>query len=382
MTSVKPVVKWLLFFCLIPVGAAIWLALGKQPLPLPSGSLSERFLQTGPHAVSNFDITLIDNTRKTSANGDYPGDNFRTLPTTVWHPKALDNGPYPLIIHSHGFSSLRAGGRYLAEHLASLGYFVVAADFPLTNFFAPGGPQVKDVIHQPGDVTFLINTLLEWNTDPQHVFFGKIEPQHIGVMGISLGGMTSTMVAYDPNRRDRRIAAAVSLAGPSNMFSSQYFRTTSIPFMMLATEQDALVNYEENAKPVLDKISNATLVTLSKASHTGFADSARYLRWMSNPDALGCFIVMRNLNKKEKPWIELLGTAEDGIEHNISLRICEQDPLPAAMNPIHQQQLAILAVSSFFQSHFAKQDADKQRYRQYLMETMSRELPGISINNN
>jgi hypothetical protein len=241
---------------------------------------------------------------------------------------------------------------------------------------------VKDVIHQPGDVSFLINTLLEWNTDPQHVFFGKIEPQHIGVMGISLGGMTSTMVAYDPNRRDRRIAAAVSLAGPSNMFSSQYFRTTSIPFMMLATEQDALVNYEENAKPVLDKISNATLVTLSKASHTGFADSARYLRWMSNPDALGCFIVMRNLNKKEKPWIELLGTAEDGIEHNISLRICEQDPLPAAMNPLHQQQLAILAVSSFFQSHFAKQDADKQRYRQYLMETMSRELPGISINNN
>ena len=382
MTSVKSISKWLLFFCLILIGTFAWLAFGKQPMPLASGSLSENLLQTGPHAVTSFDIKLIDNTRHTSANGDYPGDNFRALPATVWHPKDLNNGPFPLIIHSHGFSSMRAGGRYLAEHLASLGYVVVAADFPLTNFFAPGGPQVKDVIHQPGDVTFLIDTLLEWNADPQHAFFSKIEPQHIGAMGISLGGMTTTMVAYDPNRRDQRIAAAVSLAGPTNMFSSQYFRTTSIPFMMLATKQDALVNYEENAKPVLDKVTNATLVTLSKASHTGFADSARYLRWMNNPDALGCFVVMRNLDKEEKPWVALLGTEEDGIEQNISLRICEQDPLPAAMNPIHQQQLTILAVSSFFQSHFAKQDADKQRYRAYLMETMSEELPEIRINSN
>ena len=51
-----------------------------------------------------------------------------------------------------------SGGAYLAEQLASLGYVVVAVDYPLTNGLAPGGPDVKDVVNQLADVSFLIDT--------------------------------------------------------------------------------------------------------------------------------------------------------------------------------------------------------------------------------
>lgn len=371
--------KWLISIFTIFVISFFWLSMGKQGKPLPTGSVSEQMLKPGSLEITSFEIELTDKSRNTDANEDHPGDPHRILPSTIWHPTTSTKGPYPLIIHSHGYSSKRNGGSYIAKHLASHGYIVVAADFPLTNFNAPGGPQVKDVINQPADISFIIDSLLELSEDKQHPLFKSVDPTRIGVMGISLGGMTTTMVTYDPNRRDPRIDAAVSIAGPSSMFSKRFFNTTNISFMMLATEQDALVNYDENASPILDKISNATLVTIKGASHTGFADSARSLRWMNNPDAIGCFIVMRNLDTEEKPWFHLLGSAQDGIRDDIKPRLCEQDPLPAAMNPLHQHMLTLVAISSFFQGQFADSAQERDSNRRYLQETMAAELDDISV---
>ena len=371
--------KWLLSIGFILTASFLWLSTGKQAEPLPKGSASEQMLKHGNLEVASFDIELSDNTRSTDVNGDYEGSPQRILSTTVWHPAKMDSGPYPLIIHSHGFSSMREGGRYIAEHLASLGYIVAAADFPLTHFYAPGGPQAKDVINQPGDVSFIIDSLLNLSGDKKHPLFSTVDPTRIGVMGISLGGMTTTMVTYDPHRRDPRINAAVSIAGPSSMFGKRYFSTTNIPFMMLATEQDALVNYEDNAAPILDKISNATLVTLKAASHTGFADSGRSLRWMDNPDAIGCYVVMKNLDTEEEPWFHLLGTATDGIRDDIKPRICEQDPLPTAMNPLRQHMLTIVSISSFFQSQFADNSKEREKNWHYLQAVMAEELDDIKV---
>ena len=64
---------------------------------------------------------------------------------------------------------------------------------------------------------------------------------------------------------------------------------------MLATDTDALVTYKNNALPVIDNIPGAQLVTILQASHTGFAGTAGALRWMSNPDALGCYMVLKNI---------------------------------------------------------------------------------------
>ena len=53
-----------------------------------------------------------------------------------------------------------------ARWLSSHGYIVVAANFPLTYRYAPGGPTVTDLANQPADVSFLIDAVLELEDPP------------------------------------------------------------------------------------------------------------------------------------------------------------------------------------------------------------------------
>tara|TARA_B110000503_G_scaffold13903_2_gene19009 strand:+ start:9366 stop:10043 length:678 start_codon:yes stop_codon:yes gene_type:complete len=185
------------------------LTLGKQPQPFPSGSSSEAVLLPGSPEVQRHEETFIDDSWSTSANGDYPGAATRTLERLVWHPATNAAGPHLLIVYSHGFSSTREGGAYLAEQLASLGYVAVSINYPPINMSAPGGPNVCDVMNQPADVSFLIDTLLVQFASPGQALEGMIDKARIGVTGISLGGMTTTLVACHPELRDKRIAAAL-----------------------------------------------------------------------------------------------------------------------------------------------------------------------------
>lgn len=357
------------------------LSTGKQPEPFPENSQSALLLKPGPLTVASFDETFIDSSRPTNANNDYPGSSQRELVGTVWYPDSTQSSPYPLVVYSHGFSSNRSGGAYLAEQLASIGYVVVAVDYPLTNGLAPGGPDVKDVVNQPADVSFLIDTLLSLSSDPKHALAGKVDPERIGVTGISLGGMTSTLAAFHPTSGDPRIKAALSIAGPTEQFTEAFYRHRQVPFLMLATDTDALVTYKSNALPVLDNIPGAQLVTIFQASHTGFAGPAGALRWMNNPDALGCYMVLKNIGDDmaaEEPWYDLLGTEEQGINFHAKNELCMVDPLPEVMNPLRQQMITSIVVSSFFQSQFSQQANVRVAAQTFLSQTLAGELAEVA----
>lgn len=364
---------------LLLAAVALVLGLGKQAQPLPEGSLSSARLAPGPLAVSSHDDVFVDKSRVSQAHGDYSGAASRTLNATIWHPTDRSAAPYPLIVYSHGFSSMRTGGAYLAEHLASFGYVVVAADFPLTNMNAPDRPFVRDVVNQPGDVSFLIDSLLSQSNEEGHTLQGMVDPERVGVTGISLGGMTSTLVAFHPLLADERVKASLSIAGPTAQFTEQMFRFRQVPFLMLAGDIDALVPYASNAAPVLDKVPNSQLVTITGGSHTGFAGPAANLRWMDNPDALGCYIVNRNIEDDvEEPWYELLGTPEQGIDYSAVNELCLVDPLPVAMNPLRQHMLSAVVVRAFFDSIFASDPARRSAAQSYLAEGLAAELEDVS----
>jgi len=127
---------------------------------------------------------------------------------------------------------------------------------------APGGANVFDVVNQPGDVSFLIDTLLAWSGDPENDFHQRIDAARIGIAGTSLGGMTTELTAYHPRLRDPRVKAAVSIAGPLQLFGRAFFAESTLPFMMVAGDIDAMVPYEQNARPVLERVNNAWLVSL------------------------------------------------------------------------------------------------------------------------
>ncbi len=345
----------------------IILANGRQPQPLPANSVSEQRLRNGPLVVASHEDVFIDSTRPSMAHGSFEGAESRTLEAYVFHPADNVDGPYPLIIYSHGFSSNRDEGVYLAEHMASHGYVVVAANYPLTNMNAPDRPFVMDVINQPGDVSFLIDSVLAQSADETHMLAGMIDPERIGVAGISLGGMTSTMAAFHPVTGDPRIRASLSIAGPTAQFTAAFFESPDVPFLMLAGDIDALVPYESNAHPVLEKVPGSQLVTIAGGSHTGFAGPAGALRWMDNADAIGCYMVAGNIDDDmDDPWFDKLGTPEQGINYEAENELCLMDPLPTAMNPLRQHMITLLTMRAFFESVLADTPDKRAAATQYL----------------
>lgn len=355
------------------------LLFGGQPEPFPAASASAARLQPGPLPVRQFDQLLVDSNRDTAANRDFPGAPERRLEVTVWHPATAGAGPYPLLLYSHGFSSRRKEGAYLAEHLASHGYLVVAADYPLTHMAAPGGPRVQDVVNQAADVSFLIDQVLAWGEQAEHPLSGMPDPDRVGALGLSLGGLTTTLAAFHPEQRDPRIKAALSIAGPSWVFTADFFRSNELPFLMLAGDIDALVPYESNAAPIPSKVPEAELVTIHGASHTGFAEAALLLRWLDNPDRVGCFIVQRNMGDAlEEPWFDLLGTPEQGIDYQADTELCALEPLPEAIGVRRQHMIATVVVSSFFEREFAPSAARRTAADLYLREQLAREVPEVS----
>ncbi len=372
---------------LVLIGVGLALAWNfSEPPPLPEESISVTVLATGPFEVGTDEYTLEDRSRPTQANKDYPGAPQRTLHTRIWYPldsddRNLPDEALPLIVYSHGFFGNSEEPRYLAEYLASHGYLVVAADFPLTNYRAPGGANVMDVMNQPGDVSFLIDTLLEWNGVPENRFYRRVDAERIALAGLSLGGMTTELTAYHPRVRDLRVKAAISIAGPLQLFGRRFFEHSQLPFMMIAGDIDAMVPYEDNARPVLERINNAWLVSIHGASHTGFSDQASMLRWFDNPDSIGCYFVAGKTPEAGDgaDLYSLLGSEDEGILHNMDNRLCRVNPLPPAISPLLQHRVVILSVRAFLESVFNPDISERERYRSYLQHVLPTEVGGVLV---
>lgn len=357
-----------------------YLNLGNQPEAIAEGTQSYQLLQKGPYRVKAEKLEFVDTSRSIPANGDYEGSGERRFDVYLWSPAQKPASPMPLVVYSHGFMSNGQGGDYLGKYLASHGYTFAAPTFPLTHYGAPGGPFVGDVVNQPGDVSFIIDTLLARSANPDDRLHGFIDASRVAAAGLSLGGMTSTLVAFHPLNADRRVSLALSIAGPAYPFSKRFFNGREIPFMMVATPIDAMVAYDENAANILDKVPQGVLVTIDGASHAGFSSVAKWLRWMNNPDSIGCKALMQNVDfADEAAWYESLGGAAVGVEPSEAPEMCIQDPLPAAMNPLRQHQLNILAVSSFLACHFGQVEEERERSCGFLLNTFPKEFDEISV---
>ncbi|WP_237443353.1 alpha/beta hydrolase family protein [Sinobacterium norvegicum] len=377
---IKKIIAVIVLVLVVGVGI---LSLGKQPEPLIEGSESESLLASHRYGFVRQDVRLVDGGRPTQTNNDFEGTDNRTLETSYWYPVNIrgevPEGKHPLVVYSHGFNSSRDSGEHLGEYLASNGYIVIATDFPLTNRRALGGPELKDVVNQPGDVTFLINSAITWSLDGSHVLYGHIDANRIGVTGISLGGLTTTLVSYHPTRRDPRIKAAASIAGPSSSFSTSFYDNADIPFLMLAADIDALVPYDVHALPVLDRVPRSSLVTITGGTHLGFASYAGIFRWLNNADSIACDSIMKNIDTEEEPWHELVGTREQGILYQKVPLPCQSTPLPMGMNPLRQQMSTVLTIYSFFESHFNLDSEKRSYFDRFLHEVMPREIPELSV---
>ncbi len=348
------------------------------PGALPEGSESAARVAPGPHPVGNVELDWVDASRPTATNGDYPGSPERSFQVALWYPEGAPGG-HPLAVYSHGFVSSRHGGTYLAEHLASHGYVVVSADYPLTHIQAPGGPNARDVVHQPADVSFLIDQAMALE-GAERPFEGGIDAERIGVFGLSLGGITTTLVTFHPEWRDPRVAAAISIAGAGDVFGPRFFDHAAIPFLMIAGTADAIVDYEINALPILDRMHDGGLVSIAGGTHVGFSQvAAGVMRLLGNPDTVGCRLGGADPEASpENPFSGLFGTLEQGL-----LEVVEYPPpcvkkFEWTMAAGRQQMLTTLVVRAFFESHFARDPGVRADHGEFLVRTLPAELPEVT----
>ena len=179
-----------------------------------------------------------------------PGFLFRYLNSIPTQSRchallAPDQPTYPILLFSHGLNGIRTQNTFQCQELASHGYIVVAVDhthyaagttFPdgrvslfslkhlgmtpemmarvnsdpaMFTAFYSGLERALSVV--VADQRFVLDQLAQlYLTDPEQIFTGRLNLDHVGAFGHSQGGATAlSLCSVDP-----RCKAALNLDGP------------------------------------------------------------------------------------------------------------------------------------------------------------------------
>jgi fermentation-respiration switch protein FrsA (DUF1100 family) len=212
----------------------------------------------GPFAVGQTSFVFVDTSRPTAAHNGAPGKDSRTLPTMVYYPAAgtagvpvQSNAPpmsgrrFPLIVFAHGLDAFAQVYSNILQAWAAAGYVVAGPNFPLSSGATPGGPVADDYINQPADESFVLDQVLQLDRDQSSLLHDLIDAEQIGASGQSLGGMTTFGIAFNTCCRDRRIRAAVPMAGQLVPYpAGEYEPEIGPPVLIIHGDADDTVPYQ------------------------------------------------------------------------------------------------------------------------------------------
>jgi dienelactone hydrolase len=348
---------------------------------------SADLLADGPFEIGKQTLQLVDPTRKVPANNEYEGADQRTLNTLVWYPAKAEGGlaeggPFPLFVWSHGFTSSNGEVSYMAELLASRGYVVAAPNFPLASFTAPGGPTSKDFENLPGDVKFVIDSMLAKSEDAADVLYTGIDPERIAAGGLSMGSGVTLFVSFHANVLDERVKATVVLAGNGISYQKLFYETRKkLPLLIMHGDLDAVLPYDPCGTSLRDRAGSPTwFMTIKKGSHAGFAGYSSSVD--GNPDELGCAtIATADPNRPSSDdTLTRLGGAEVGIVvPKDKPKACTIDPLPKSVSGKRQQELTGPVVYAFLESVFAQDEDTRNAGCQYVEQGALEQNEELSI---
>lgn len=204
----------------------------KRPVP-PSPSIGRK----GTYRVARFTARMTY--RPASAGGD------RALKVIVRYPVIAPLtgvrpgvGLFPLVVFAPGYRQCLASYGPLLRLWSSAGYVVAAVQFPRTNCHVRA-PDEADLASQPADVTHVISRMISASRQSAGRLSGLIDPAKIAVAGHSDGGDTVAAMVASTCCLDRRVSAAVVLAGAKwPPLPGQYFAVPTVPMLFVQGTAD------------------------------------------------------------------------------------------------------------------------------------------------
>jgi fermentation-respiration switch protein FrsA (DUF1100 family) len=101
---------------------------------------------------------------------------------------------------------------------------------------------------------------------------GLVDPQHIAVLGHSLGGLTALAVTYNSCCRDSRITAALTIEGPVGDLPNGSYLWSGPPLLVVLGDDDPLVPAATGRQLLSRFRGTAYLLTIVGGSHGGGID--------------------------------------------------------------------------------------------------------------
>jgi dienelactone hydrolase len=210
-------------------------------------------------------FTFVDESRATEDPNDVRDAPSRALATDVYVPEG--NGPFPLIVHSHGASGHPRKFTELLGAWARHGYVVVAPAFPLTNDRSGGPTVVTDFVQQPADVAFVLEQVLALAAEDGNVLSGRVDTERIGASGLSLGGATTYGFVFDECCREERIDAAIVMSGIRLPFEDDTPDWPSTPLLIFHGTADPVLRFPIGEEAYRNAAPPKYFVTLHGALH-------------------------------------------------------------------------------------------------------------------
>jgi predicted dienelactone hydrolase len=248
--------------------------------------------------------------------GQRPGGDYRAVTrdpavTATLRGRAVRDaaplgadGPFPLVVISHGYPGNRYLMSHLGENLATKGYVAVSIDHADSTYDDQKG-FASTLYNRPFDQLFVLNEMARLGAAGSGSFLaGRVDASRAGLVGYSMGGYgvvnvigggyrtaAASLPAAPPNRllldrgadtpayrasMDARVKAAVAI-GPWGMqagfWNAAGLAGIRTPTLFVAGSADDVSGYEKGTRAIFDAAVNAEryLLTFVNANHNAAA---------------------------------------------------------------------------------------------------------------
>ncbi len=201
----------------------------------------------------------------------FTGPWDETVPIDIYYPTDDSAGPYPAIVVAHGFMMNKEHFVSWGEYYASWGY--VASVIHMQYARILNSNHTRCAYEILANLEFLV----EMNDDPSSPIEGKVDTEHMGVTGFSVGGKATILAAQFDNQEGRGLVKAIApmaaaLDGQPNVID--YVDDVVVPVLLQSGELDTLIPPDSHSQPFYDALEGvpAQFFVITGGNHNQYGD--------------------------------------------------------------------------------------------------------------